>query len=204
MAVAVAACATIPQHQIPIQEVTSWKLVAIEGEFAPDATMISWPRVNDDFQAKEKERLPAGVVEDSGFKRRRLAYAQAELTERLRHTMEPVRASLTTGQRPVKIAVVVEKLVVPSLAQSILLGAAMALVVGPVAAQQKSEMVARATVTDARTGAVLLAYPQRFVQLPSGDKLLSIGDDDRYAKDAVGLMLRTYAKDFGKWLLKQT
>lgn len=170
-----AGCVTVPPPSLSVEDVSSWKLIGVEGALA-DTARIGWPKVEDEFLAANLSRAPDTTSTDregnavtvpgaplpltDDQRRAARALVQSRFTERVRLHLEPLGAAMV-GQRPVKIRATLRRLDVPSLGAQIVKGVAMAVMFGAAAAsaQNQSTLELTTDVVDAKTGAVLLSYP---------------------------------------------
>lgn len=94
-----AACASLPAHNLPKLEVESYKLEGVTVSVAPDAT-VSWGV--DEPAAQEK--------------------ARKEATRRLQEHLVKYVGEKMQGSQPVRIEVVIHEVVIPSQTMRIVLG----------------------------------------------------------------------------------
>ena len=215
-ALLLAGCQTTA-HTLSPSEVQSWKVAAIDTVVAPEAR-LTWPKVAEPIIDKHLPRGPDETyTNDSGREMTRpgqrptitpevqkIARVQmeAELHQRARRYMEPVRGALI-GQLPVKVITTVHRLDIPSTGLQIAQAVIGGLIGGVGAAQSESTMILSTDIVDAKTGAVLLSYPKNTVVLPGGENSWMMSNaGDPYSGDAAAALLKKYHDGYLPWLLK--
>lgn len=160
---ALAACVTVPKHEVSQVDVRAMRLEATKVSFAPEAK-IDWPQADEVMAKEEKAGTPPPGDHLGSFQ----SYAEHRLAAALDHEARQSLSRLMQGQRPVRLEITVTRLHIPGVAartaQVVATIAVSAVLFGPAAGAVAGNvkgisMTGSATLVDARTGTALAALP---------------------------------------------
>jgi hypothetical protein len=143
IACALAGCVTTAENSLSQNDIAAMKLTGVTVSFAPDAG-VQWEdgiRAYATAKAITDDQIATAANTPEGK-----AYVQAMLASVIRTGVTKSLTGQLVGSRPVRLDVVVKSFAVASAVQRILIGGGRG-------------MVADANLVDARTGAVIIAYP---------------------------------------------
>lgn len=152
---ALAGCITA-NNSLSESDVASMRLAGVVVSFAPDAR-IQWEdglRAYADSKAVSLEQ--AATMADTPEAK---AFVQGLLTPRIKAGVEQVLASRLAGTRPVRLDIRVKSLLFPSAIQRVVIGG-------------HRGMIADANLVDARTGALIVAYPELNASVYTGQGIV--------------------------------
>jgi hypothetical protein len=186
-AMLVTACASVPNTLSP-QEVAGLKLTAIAATFKPDA-QVQWDdglRLYAESKGLSYLQLPAGVTPEEQV------FMRDALTRKLKEAMTKDLGATLHGSRPVRVDVVVSRFDITSPLQRVVLGGGYS-------------MNADVNIVDARTGAVILPYPNVTTVLMAGAGVAgaavqAIIDANQPAADRV---IDSFTTQYAKWLAER-
>jgi hypothetical protein len=182
-----AACATVPNTLSP-QEVAGLKLTAVAVTFKPDA-QIQWDdglRLYAESKGLNYLQLPAGVTPEEQV------FMRDALTRKLKEAMTKDLGATLHGSRPVRLDVIVTRFDITSPLQRVVVGGGYS-------------MNADVNIVDARTGGVILQYPNVTTVLlagagVAGAAVQAIIDSSQPAADRV---IDSFASQYAKWLAER-
>ena len=184
-----AGCVTANNSLSP-NDIASMKLAGVAVSFAPDAR-IQWEdglRAYADSKAVSLEQ--AATMADTPEAK---AFVQGLLTPRIKAGVEQVLASRLAGTRPVRLDIRVKSLLFPSAIQRVVIGG-------------HRGMIADANLVDARTGALILAYPELNASLYTGQGIVGAAVqaaiDNNATQTPVDKVSVRYGEIYRNWLLK--
>jgi hypothetical protein len=190
-ALALVGCVTA-QNSLSQNDIASMKLTGVTVSFAPNAFVqfedgiraYATAKAITDDQIATAANTPEGK-----------AYVNNMLAPRIKAEVEKVMAGQLIGARPVRLDVVVKSFEMPSAIQRIVIGGNRA-------------MTADANLVDARTGAIILAYPDLRTMTYTGQGVLGAavqaGFDSSGDKSVAEKIVATYAESYRSWLLRQS
>jgi hypothetical protein len=190
-ALALVGCVTA-QNSLSQNDIASMKLTGVTVSFAPNAFVqfedgiraYATAKAITDDQIATAANTPEGK-----------AYVNNMLAPRIKAEVEKVMAGQLIGARPVRLDVVVKRFEMPSAIQRIVIGGNRA-------------MTADANLVDARTGAIILAYPDLRTMMYTGQGVLGAavqaGFDSSGDKSVAEKIVATYAESYRSWLLRQS
>lgn len=186
---ALAGCVTANNSLSP-NDVASMKLTGVAVSFAPDAH-IQWDdglRAFAEAKAVSPEQA-ATMAETPEVK----VFVQGLLTPRIKAGVEQVLAARLAGTRPVRLDIRVKSLLFPSAIQRIVIGG-------------HRGMIADANLVDARTGALIIAYPELNASLYTGQGIvgaaMQAAIDNSAGPTPVDKVSVRYGEIYRNWLLK--
>jgi hypothetical protein len=189
-AVALAGCASVSNTLSP-QEVAGLKLTGVAVTFTPEAA-VQWEDGQRLYAASKGVSYPQiGQPVDAAEEK---AYLRNALTPKLKAAMEKNLAATLHGSRPVRLEVTVRNFdISPPLQRAVLGGG--------------YSMLGDVNLVDARTGAVIIAYPNLSAFLYAGNGVL--GATVQAIVDANGQapadrVVDEFASKYGKWLAQQS
>lgn len=186
LAFAVAGCVTT-QNPLSRQDVESFRLASAHVDIDSAATL--WWGDGDRAYARSKGRSEADSEELSKTPEARAFTAQlasAKIGAALEQQLKPV----LTGPRPVKVNVHLRRLYVASAIQRVIVGGS-------------HEMIADVTVTDARTGALLVSHPEFHAIALAGQGIGGAMLDAALMADPIDRLTLNFASKYREWLLPQ-
>ncbi|WP_246668660.1 hypothetical protein [Bradyrhizobium sp. UNPF46] len=184
-----AGCVTA-NNSLSQSDVASMKLAGVAVSFAPDAR-IQWEdglRAYADAKAVSLEQV-ATMADTPDVK----AFEQGLLTPRIKAGVEQVLAARLAGTRPVRLDIRVKSLLFPSAIQRVVIGG-------------HRGMIADANLVDARTGALIVAYPELNASLYTGQGIVGAAVqaaiDNNATQTPVDKVSVRYGEIYRNWLLK--
>jgi len=118
-------------------------------------------------------------------------YVGKILGAKIKEGIEQAMAGQLIGSRPVRLDIVVKNFTIPSAAFRILIGGS-------------PQMIAAATLVDARTGAVIIANPELQAGVFSGNGLVGVAVqaaiDNASKQTAEGKLVASYGQAYREWL----
>lgn len=186
LAFALAGCVTA-QNPLSRQDVETFRLASVHVGIDSAATL--WWGDGDRAYARSKGRSEADSEELSKTPEARAFVAQlasAKISAALEQQLKPV----LTGPRPVKVNVHLRRLYLASAIQRVVVGGA-------------HEMVADVTVTDAKTGAVLVNYPEFRAIALAGQGIGGAMLDAALMADPIDRLTLNFASKYREWLVPQ-
>jgi hypothetical protein len=140
---ALAGCVTV-ENKLTKADVATFKLVDTKVSVAPDAK-ITWYEPLQAYAATKKipDEQYADFIKTEDAK----AHLNGLITGKVKGAMEKHMAGALNGSRPVRIEVVVTQFIIPTAAQRVIIGGS-------------NMMTADVNLVDAKSGAVILAYPK--------------------------------------------
>lgn len=186
---ALAGCVTA-NNSLSQSDIDSMKLAGVAVSFAPDAR-IQWEdglRAYADSKAVSLEQ--AATMADTPEAK---AFVQGLLTPRIKAGVEQVLAARLAGTRPVRLDIRVKALLFPSAIQRVVIGG-------------HRGMIADANLVDARTGALIVAYPELNASLYTGQGIVGAAVqaaiDNNATQSPVDKVSVRYGEIYRNWLLK--
>lgn len=184
LAFALAGCVTM-QNPLSQRDVETFRLASIH--VATDSAATLWWGDGDRAYARYKGRSDAESEELSKTPEARAFIAKlasAKISAALEQQLKPV----LTGPRPVKIDVNLRRLYVASAIQRVVVGGG-------------HELVADVTVTDAKTGAVLVSYPEFHSMALAGQGIGGTMLDAAFMADPIDRLALNFATKYREWLV---
>ncbi|AWL98301.1 MULTISPECIES: hypothetical protein [Bradyrhizobium] len=187
---ALAGCVTAANNSLSQSDIAGMKLTGVAVSFAPDAR-IQWEdglRAYADSKAVSLEQ--AATMADAPEVK---AFVQGLLTPRIKAGVEQVLAARLAGTRPVRLDIRVKSLLFPSAIQRVVIGG-------------HRGMIADANLVDARTGALIVAYPELNAALYTGQGIVGAAVqaaiDNNATQTPVDKVSVRYGEIYRNWLLK--
>lgn len=192
MACALAACVTTAENSLSQNDIAGMKLTGVTVSFAPDAG-VQWEdgiRAYATAKAITDDQIATATNTAEGK-----AYVQAMLAPVIKTGVTKSMTGQLIGSRPVRLDVVVKSFAVASAVQRILIGGGRG-------------MVADANLVDARTGAVIIAYPGLLAATYAGQGIVGTAVQaaiDSSSEQSVAEKLASrYGDIYRNWLLRQS
>ena len=190
-ALALAGCVTA-ENSLSANDIAGMKLTGVTVSFAPDAG-VQWEdgiRAYATSKAITDDQIATATNTPEGK-----AYVQTMLAPVIKTGVTKSLAGQLNGARPVRLEVVVKSFALSSAVQRILIGGGRG-------------MVADANLVDARTGAVIVAYPQLLAATYAGQGIVGTAVQaaiDNASEQSVAEKLAyRYGEIYRNWLLRQT
>jgi len=192
VACALAGCVTTAENSLSQNDIASMKLTGVTVSFAPDAG-VQWEdgiRAYATAKAITDDQIATATNTPEGK-----AYVQAMLASVIKTGVTKSLNGQLIGSRPVRLDVVVKSFAVASAVQRILIGGGRG-------------MVADADLVDARTGAVIIAYPGLRAASYAGQGIVGTAVQaaiDSSSEQSVAEKLASrYGEIYRNWLLRQS
>jgi hypothetical protein len=188
-ALALTGCVTTAENSLSKNDIVAMKLTGVTVSYAPDAS-IQW---DDGIRAYDASK---GVVDDVASAANTpegKAYVQNMLASRVKSGVERQMAGHLNGTRPVRLDIVVQSFTISSAVQRIVVGGG-------------HGMVGDANLVDARTGAVIIAYPRLTAFLYAGQGILGTAVEAALTdggQTTLGRIVDEYGRSYREWLLRR-
>ena len=186
LAVVVAACATLPPHELNVNDIRGLRLERVEVVVDPSAR-LNWVAMKDQFEKSQKAAASVAAFR---------SYITPHLNQKARATIEPALKSVLAGSRPVAARITITVLHIPGFVE----GFATALVFGP--GSHQSRLSARVDIVDARTGAAVVSLPTVDAATQGGHALLDLQQSGPMSADPVERLFAKLSDRLTSWLLK--
>lgn len=183
-----AGCVTV-ENSLSQNDLANMKLTAVAVSFAPDAQVVWEEGIRAYANAKtiSDDQITAAANTPEAK-----AYVQSLLAPRIKSGVELAMAGQLAGNRPVRLDIVVRSFSLPSAVQRVVIGG-------------HRGMTADATLVDARTGAVIIAYPNLTAFLYTGQgiagAIVQAAIDDSDKQSPADKVAVRYGETYRLWLL---
>jgi hypothetical protein len=183
-----AGCVTT-ENALSENELAGMKLTAVAVSFAPDPLVVWEDGIRAYANAKtiSDDQITAAANTPEAK-----AYVQGMLLPRIKSGVEQAMAGQLAGTRPVRLDIVVKSFALPSAVQRIVIGG-------------QRGMTADATLVDARTGAVIIAYPNLTAFLYTGNgiagTIVQAAVDNSDKQSPADKVIARYGETYRTWLL---
>jgi hypothetical protein len=191
IALGLTGCVTAAENSLSANDIAGMKLTGVNVSFAPDAG-VQWEdgiRAYATSKAITDDQIATATNTPEGK-----AYVQAMLAPVIRTGVTKSLNGQLIGSRPVRLDVVVKSFAVASAVQRILIGGGRG-------------MVADANLVDAKTGAVIVAYPELRAATYAGQGIVGTAVQaaiDNASEQSVAEKLAyRYGEIYRLWLLHQ-
>jgi hypothetical protein len=192
MACALAGCVTTAENSLSQNDIAAMKLTGVTVSFAPDAG-VQWEdgiRAYATAKAITDDQIATATNTPEGK-----AYVQTMLAPVIKTGVTKSLNGQLIGSRPVRLDVVVKSFAVASAVQRILIGGGRG-------------MVADANLVDARTGAVIVAYPGLLAATYAGQGIVGTvvqaAIDSASEQSVAEKLAFRYGEIYRNWLLRQS
>jgi hypothetical protein len=190
-ALGLAGCVTTAENLLSQNDIASMKLTGVTVNFAPDAG-VQW---EDGFRAYAiAKSITDDQISTATNTPEGKAYVQTMLAPVIRTGVTKSLAGQLSGSRPVRLDVVVKSFALSSAVQRIIVGGGRG-------------MVADAKLVDARTGAVIIAYPELRAATYAGQGIVGTAVQaaiDNASEQSVAEKLAyRYGEIYRDWLLRR-
>ena len=187
---ALAGCVTA-ENSLSQNDIAAMKLTGVTVSYAPDA-MVQWEdgiRAYATSKAIVDDQIATATDTPEGK-----AYVRNMLAPRIKSGIEQKMAGQLNGSRPVRLEVVVKSFAIAGAVQRILIGGGRG-------------MVADANLVDARTGALIIAYPDLTVSIPVPGGLagtaIQAAIDNASERSPADKVADLYGENYRDWLLRR-
>jgi hypothetical protein len=177
------------ENSLSQNDIASMKLTGVAVSFAPEAG-IQWEdgiRAYATSKAITDDEIAAATNTPEGK-----AYVRNMLAPRIKAAVEQAMAGQLVGSRPVRL---VKSFVMASAVQRILIGGGRG-------------MVADANLVDARTGALIVAYPDLRAMVYAGNGIVGTAVqaaiDSASAQSPADKLAGVYGQNYRDWLVHKT
>jgi hypothetical protein len=191
MAFALAGCVTT-ENSLSQNDVASMKLAGVTVSFSPQAH-IQWEdgiRAYATANAITDDQIATATNTPEGK-----AYVRDMLAPRIKAGIERAMAGQLVGTRPVRLEVIVKSFVISSAVQRILIGGGRG-------------MVADANLVDARTGALIVAYPDVRAVVAVGQGVIGTAVqaaiDGASTESPADKLVDSYGQIYRDWLVRKS
>jgi hypothetical protein len=189
LVLALAGCVTT-ENSLSQSDIANMKLTGVTVSFAPDAG-VQWEdgiRAYATAKAITDDQIATAANTPEGK-----AYVLGLLGPRIKAGVEQAMAGGLVGTRPVRLELVVKSFAIASAVQRILIGGGRG-------------MAADANLVDARTGAVIIAYPNLSAIVPTGQGIVGTAVqaaiDNASAQSPAEKLIALYGQNYRDWLLR--
>lgn len=186
LAFVLAGCVTM-QNPLSQRDVETFRLVSIHVE--TDAAATLWWGDGDRAYARSKGR-PETESEELSKTPEARAFVAKLASAKIGNALEEQLKPVMTGHRPVKIRINLRRLYIASAIQRVVVGGG-------------HEMVADVSVTDAKTGAVLVNYPEFSAIALAGQGIGGTILDAALMADPIDRLALNFATKYRDWLAPQ-
>lgn len=188
---ALAGCVTT-ENSLSQNDIASMKLTGVTVSFAPDAG-IQW---EDGIRTYATSKaIPDHEIATATNTPEGKAYVRNMLAPRIKAGVEQAMAGQLNGTRPVRLEIVVKSFVIASAVQRILIGGGRG-------------MVADANLVDARTGALIIAYPEVRAVVMVGNGIVGTAVqaaiDSASEQSPADKLIVVYGQNYRDWLVRRT
>lgn len=188
-----AACATLPKHEIATTDVGSMRLEQVRVTF-PENAKIAWPQAGEVLEKEEKAGRPPPPDHLGTFQ----SYAEHRLAAALDDEARKSLSRLMQGNRPVRLDIDVRFLSIPDVAARtahVVASAAVGvLLFGPAGTAMANpkgiDMAGSVALVDVKTGATLARY----------EKVLASVESAQFAREPVDSIATAFVIQVYKWL----
>jgi hypothetical protein len=191
IALGLTGCVTTAENSLSANDIAGMKLTGVNVSFYPDAG-VQW---EDGIRAYATSKaIPDDQIAVATNTPEGKAYVQTMLAPVIKTGVTKSLNGQFNGARPVRLEVVVKSFAVASAVQRILIGGGRG-------------MIADATLVDAKTGAVIVAYPQLFAATYAGQGIVGTAVQaaiDNASEQSVAEKLAyRYGEIYKRWLLHE-
>lgn len=188
---ALAGCVTT-ENSLSQTDIATMKLTGVTVSFAPEAG-IQW---EDGIRAYAVSKtIPDDEIATRANTPEGNAFVRNMLAPRIKAGVEQAMAGQLAGSRPVRLDIVVKSFVLASAVQRILIGGGRG-------------MVADANLVDARTGAVIISYPEVRAVVIVGNgiagTLVQAAIDNASSQSPADKLIAVYGQNYRDWLVRKT
>ena len=190
MMLVLAGCKTI-ENSLSQNDVTAMKLSGVTVRFAPEAA-IQWEdgiRAYATSKAISDDQIATAANTPEGK-----AFVQNMLAPRIKTGLEQKVGPQLTGSRSVRLEIVIKSFLLPSAVQRVLIGGS-------------RTMIADANLVDARTGALIIAYPDMVASLYAGQGIagaaIQAAVDSSSQQTPADKLVDQYGFLYANWLLRR-
>jgi hypothetical protein len=184
-------CVTTAENSLSANDIASMKLTGVNVSFVPDAR-VQWEdgiRAYATSKAITDDQIATATNTPEGK-----AYVLTMLAPVIKTGVTKSLNGLLKGTQPVRLEVVVKSFVLASAVQRILIGGGRG-------------MVADATLVDAKTGAVIVAYPGMLAATYAGEGILgtavTAAFDNASEQSVAEKLAYRYGEIYKRWLLHE-
>lgn len=184
-------CVTTAENSLSANDIAGMRLTGVNVSFAPDAG-VQWEdgiRAYATSKAITDDQIATATNTPEGK-----AYVQTMLAPVIKTGVTKSLTGQFNGTRPVRLEVVVKRFAVASAVQRILIGGGRG-------------MVADANLVDAKTGAVIVAYPELLAATYAGQGIVGTAVQaaiDNASEQSVAEKLAyRYGEIYRRWLLHE-
>lgn len=183
---ALAGCVTATRS-VPADQIATFKLDAVTVIF-PDGARIWWGDGERAYAASKG--IPAQESESVAGTPEAKAYLRKAISDKLKIAFERRLKGEFAGPRPVRIVVRVKDVEIASVIQRIVVGGA-------------HHLKADVDLVDARTGAVIQAYPEQTAISMAGQGIGGTMLDQALLADPIDRVVNNFADGYGNWLVQR-
>lgn len=191
VALALAGCVTPAENSLSQNDIAGMKLTGVTVNYAPDAR-VQWEdgiRAYATAKAITDDQIATATDTPEGK-----AYVRNMLAPRIKTEVEKVMVGQLNGSRPVRLEVVVKTFAISSAVQRILIGGG-------------HGMIADANLVDARTGVIIIAYPDLQASLIVGQGIVGTAVqaaiDSASTQSTLEKLVDRYGQSYRDWLLRR-
>lgn len=183
---ALAGCVTATKT-VPADQIATFKLDAVTVGFA-DGARIWWGDGERAYAASKG--IPAQESERVADTPEAKAYVRKAISDKLKVAIERRLKGELAGSRPVRVVVRVKDVEIASVIQRILVGGG-------------HHLKADVDLVDARTGAVIQAFPEQTAVSMAGQGIGGTMLDQALLPDPIDRVVNNFADGYGNWLVQK-
>ncbi|RKE73000.1 hypothetical protein DFP91_0877 [Pseudorhodoplanes sinuspersici] len=188
LAWAVSGCVTTNQHSLSGSDLQSFKLAEVRVVVPPEASIVGYDGINEYLAGRNVPNYELNAATETEEAKQ---WTRDHLAARIKGAMQQNLAGTFNGNRPVRAEVTVHGFMLSSAVQRIVVGG-------------NYHMVADVTLVDAKTGAVIVAYPKmvHVVQALNGWAGAIVQAAYDAANSPGERVVKGFAEQYRGWLLK--
>jgi hypothetical protein len=185
LALALAGCVTV-SNTLPADQIANMRVAEVRVSFVPAAS-IRWgdgerayatSKGASEIEADALAKTPEGQV-----------YIRNAIASKVKSVMEHEVAAGLHGSRPVRVEVSIKEVMIASAIQRVLVGG-------------HHTLTADVTLVDAKTGAVLSAFPGQASTTMAGQGIGGALLDRAFLADPIDRVVDSYASQYRGWLMR--
>jgi hypothetical protein len=184
LALVLAGCVTA-SNTLPLEQVSNLRVIAVNVGFAPGAR-IEWSEGESAYAAAKGS--PATEAKRGATAPDAQTHLRNIVSAKVKAAMERALSERLRGSNAARVDVTISEVAVAPALQRVLVGGG-------------HSMTADVTLTDARTGAVLVSYPAQKVTVGAGGGVGGVLLDQALLAAPVDRLADQYASQYGYWLV---
>lgn len=182
------ACVTTNQHSLSASDIQSFKLAEVRVSVPPEASIVGYDGINEYVAARNIPNYELNAATETEEAKQ---WTRDHLNARIKAAMQQNLGAAFNGHRPVRVEVTVHGFMLSSAVQRVVVGG-------------NYHMVADVTVVDAKSGAVIAAYPKMIhvAQALNGWAGVIVQAAYDAANSPGDRVVKGFAEQYRGWLIK--